>query len=40
VGTGNGFTLYPGDSVNIPISLLSNLYVNGTAGDNWSWLAN
>lgn len=39
-GTGTGFMLYPGDSLNIGISTLSNVFINGTAGDYISWAAN
>jgi hypothetical protein len=39
-GTGNGFILSPGDSVDIPISNISYIFVNGAAGSIVSYLGN
>lgn len=40
-GTGNGFMLYPGDTVSIAVTALSFMYVSGAnVGDFVTWAAN
>lgn len=39
-GTGNGYPMAPGDVVSLAVADASNLYVNGTAGDVFSFMGN
>lgn len=38
-GTGNGFILPAGDSISVPVNDLSLVYINGTAGDGVTFIA-
>lgn len=39
-GTGNGYIVDPGEAGALAVANANLVYVNGTAGDIWSWEAN